>query len=122
MATENTEIIYPTTTDADGFYYEDEVDEARDIQTKEYENGNLIKKVKLSRGKVAIVRELMSSDVSKAYQLAGAKNKEDRRVVAAMISLAVTIDEKPVMMEDVLDTMKAKDYMRLASANAALNF
>ena len=118
---ETNEKNYPTAPDANGFYFEDSMDEAREISTKRYDNGNLIKSVRLRQGKIAIVRELDRKELLKMYEIAGDGGNDNTRVIAAMISLATKIDDKEIIMEDVLE-YKAKDFARLSTAAQSLNF
>lgn len=111
--------VYPTPPDQDGFYFETENEEIMGIQTKEYENGNLVKKVPLRKGKFATVRELDRKELRKVYEIAGGNDKD--RLVSALIAMSTKIDDQELIMEDVLE-YKAKDYSRLSLAAQALNF
>ena len=114
------EKVYPTLPDADGFYFENENDEVMDILTKEYDNGNLIKKVPLRKNRFAIVRELDQKEMKKVREIAG-DAKDQQRLTAAMIALCAKIDDKELIMEDILE-YKAKDFGRLSLAAQELNF
>jgi hypothetical protein len=48
------EIVYPRPTE-DGYFYEDDTDEALNIETKTYENSRQVKRVVLSDKSIAIV-------------------------------------------------------------------
>lgn len=111
--------VYPTPPDQDGFYFETENEEVMEIQTKEYENGNLIKKVPLRKGRFAIVRELDRKELKKVYEIAGGNDKD--RLSASLIAMSAKIDDQELIMEEVLE-YKAKDYSRLSMAAQALNF
>ena len=115
-----TEINYPTLPDADGFYFENENEELLAITTKEYENGNLVKKVPLKKGRFAIVRELDQKEMKKVREIAG-DGKDQQRFSASMIAMCTRIDDKDLIMEDVLE-YKAKDFGRISMAAQALNF
>ena len=86
--------------------------------TKEYDNENLIKKVPLRKGRIAIVRELDRKEMNKAREIAGG---DKDKIVASLISRCTKIDDKELIMEDILE-YKAKDFNRLAVAAQALNF
>ncbi len=109
---------YPTLPNAEGFYFESDSDEALEISTKEYENGNLVKKVQLRKGKFAIVRELDRKEMNKVREIA---NGDNEKMAASLIATCAKIDDKELIMEDVLE-FKAKDYNRLTVAAQSLNF
>jgi uncharacterized protein YbjQ (UPF0145 family) len=109
--------MYPKTT-TDGFEYSDESEEALGIETKTYENGNLVKRVKLTDGRIAIIRELNGKDVELSSRIHG--NDKDK-VLMAMCSVATRINENAIVIED-LELMKAKDYQKIRIACALLNF
>ncbi len=109
---------YPTKPDSDGFYFEDETDESMQVMTKVYENENAIMKVLLRRGRIAIVRELTGDEILTASKPAG---KDQAKVQPAIAAYATKIDDKPLLMEDLL-AMKAKDYLKIMYASNALNF
>ncbi len=113
--------IYPTLPDSNGFYFEDENEELLNIKTKEYDNGNLIKQVELKKGKIAIVRELDRKESKKAYEIAGEWKEDKDRLAAALIAVSTKIDDKEILMEDVL-LFKAKEFNRLSIATQSLNF
>ena len=109
---------YPTKPDADGFFFENEEEEKKGISTKEYENGNVVKKTKLKKGRTAIVRELLGKDNKDIVKLMGDKTEN---YLNAAISIATKIDDKPVFMEDI-DFMHMKDVNRLTEMYQSLNF
>ncbi len=113
--------IYPTLPDSNGFYFEDENEELLNIKTKEYDNGNLIKQVELKKGKIAIVRELDRKESKKAYEIAGEWKEDKDRLATALIAVSTKIDDKEILMEDVL-LFKAKEFNRLSIATQSLNF
>jgi len=116
---ETTEIekVYPTTPDADGWYYEDEGSEALGIESKETD-GDLFKRVKLSGNRIAIVRELLSPEVRKAKGLVG---KNPDKLEIAFASLATEIDGKTIPMPEY-DYFKARDFNKIIMASNQLNF
>lgn len=110
---------FPTKPDAEGFYYENEVEETYGIATKEYENGNLVKRVPLSGKRTAIVRELNYEDGTNAIKMC---NGSEDLYMHAKMSIATKVDgDKIIMMEDI-PKMKLKDTERLTMAFQALNF
>jgi len=111
--------LYPTQPNNDGFFYENEGDEAMGILTKEYENGHKVKQLQLSTGKTAIVRELMGKEVLKYQRLA---EGDREKVLPAMMAIAIKIDGAELLMEDYLEDIKAKDYHKLMLACQDLNF
>jgi hypothetical protein len=111
--------IYPTTPDAEGLYYANEADEAMAITTKDYDNGNRIKRIPLSTGKVAIVRELMGHEVLKYQRIA---DGDREMVLPAMIAVSTKIDGQEMIVEDYLHKVKAKDYTKIMLACQDLNF
>jgi len=110
---------YPTPKDQDGFFFEDEAEEARGIKTRIYENGNRVKNVTLSNGKVAIVRELTGKEVMEARKYDGGK-ADDARIVNIVAAIATNIDGKNIVPED-LETFKARDFLKITSCSVLLN-
>lgn len=100
------------------FYFADKEDEAMGIETYVYPNGNMIKRLQLSTGKTAIVRELKGVDMTEVEKLT---DGDTSKVFPAIIAVATKIDGGFIVMEDVLQ-YKAKDYNRLKIAASALNF
>lgn len=99
------------------FYFADKEDEAMGIETHVYPNGNMIKRVRVSKG-VAVVRELLGVDMTDVERLT---DGDQGKVFPAMIAVATKIEGQGIVMEDVLQ-YKAKDYNRLKIAVSALNF
>ena len=91
------------------------------ILTKNYDNGNIVKKAPLKNGRTAIVRELTGADVLVAQEIAGDKDKRGRRYQLAVAALATKVDGVQVVLEDLL-AMKASDMTKISSASALLNF
>ena len=102
----------------DEFQYLDESEEALGLETKTHENGHQVKRVKLSNGSVAIIRELNGKDVEFTSRL---HNNEKEKVIMSMTAVATKIDGQDIVIED-LEVMKAKDYNKLRMACALLNF
>ena len=120
-------IIYPTTSNEEGWFIEDEGDASFEILTKEYENGNLVKKFTIKRGKnkgkEVVIRELMGKDMDDIQKvLKGEKEgeRENKYMQYAMFK-ASNLGELNIMPEDI-PNMHASDYNRLNIANASLNF
>jgi hypothetical protein len=100
------------------FYFADKDDEVMGIETHVYPNGNMIKRLKLSNGKSAVIRELKGMDMTEVEKLT---DGDTSKVFPAIIAVATKIDGAGIVMEDVLQ-YKAKDYNRLKIAASALNF
>jgi hypothetical protein len=112
------EIVYPKPTE-DGYFYEDDTDEALNIETKTYENGRQVKRVVLSDKSIAIVRELNGAEmegVSKAIN-----KKEEGKYLMAVCMFATTINGGKVTMDE-LEQMRGRDYNRIRTACATINF
>lgn len=110
--------MYPTPPDEDGFIVEDETMDAMDMASKTYENDNKIIRVKLSKGRTAIVRELVGTEGMKAAQIAG---KSAEKLKVAYAALSTKIDDKTYVMEDLMN-FKSKDLNKLILATQLLNF
>ena len=100
------------------WYSESENDLALSIETKKYSNGNLVKRCFLSDGRVAICRELTGADCVESDKISQSKQE---LVYSAMMALSAKIDDKPVVLEDLLQ-MKAKDFNRIKIMTVTLNF
>ena len=113
------EATYPTIPDADGFYYENEVEFGLDILTKSYENGNMVKKSLLPRcGKTAIVRELLGKDNDIIRNYMG---EVESLYQYAAITTATLFDGGKLAIDEVR-SLKLKDFNRLLIMHQALNF
>lgn len=100
------------------FFFENEEEKAMGIETATYPNGNIVKRVKLSDGREAIVRELTGKDMKRSDIIAGGKQEN---AIPALMSLSTKIDGFEIPMEDY-DRMKAKDYAKIKFATTLLNF
>ncbi len=110
---------YPTQPNSDGFFFEDEGNEALGIESKVYENGNEIRRVKLSNGKIAIVRELTGLETGLGVQrLCGDKQEN---YLFALISIATKVDDTGYTMEEIKE-MRGKDFRKLQVASGQVNF
>lgn len=114
---QNQPTTYPLQT-TDGFFFADDTDEAMGIESKVYENANEVRRIKLSTGKYAIVRELKAWEVEESSRL---HQNEKEKYIMAIATIATTIDEQKITYED-LKFMKAKDWTKIKSAVAAINF
>ena len=115
------ETSYPTKLDNNGYFLENLQAELMQTYTKENEDGTIVKKVILKNGKVGIVRELDRSEMKKALQISGDINNDNDKYLAALISVSTKIDDKEIIMEDILN-YKAKDFIRLSYAVQSINF
>lgn len=114
----NTENTFPTTADADGFFIESDSDNVMNIYTKLYENGNKVKKVTLSTGKVAIVRELLGEETKNITRF---MDKDPERYQMAGITVATKVDDQLQPIE-FYEKMKMRDFNKLLSMYQDLNF
>lgn len=108
---------YPTPKDEEGYYYQDKSDELMGIETRD-EEGGISKRVTLSNGKKATVRELLAEDDIEIGRIIG-KNEALR--LPALLSKACLFDGKPMIAEDI-QKIKLRDYTKLKMANSGVNF
>ncbi|MDI3319991.1 hypothetical protein [Pinibacter soli] len=112
-------VTYPTTPNAEGFFYESEEDSEIGILTKIYPNGNKIKKVLLPKcGRIAVVRELTGNDNKEIAKFMG---KDVEKYQSASLTIATTIDGQRETFE-FFNSLKLKDYNRLLAIHSDLNF
>lgn len=102
----------------DGYQFLDETDEAMGIASKKYENGNEVKRIKLSDGRIATVRELPAWEMEESEKFH--ENKANQ-VTMGVATMCTQIDGKNVAFED-LKFMKGKDWNKIKVACATLNF
>ena len=116
-------IVYPTQADADGWFFAAEGDQALCIETRTDADENVFKRVALTRGRTAILRELTSKE-SKTAQSIGGKNQD--LVLDAYLALCATITDTDGTIEkfvaEDIEGWKAKDTNRLRTAAYQLNF
>lgn len=113
--------VYPTAPDADGFFYATEDEEAFEILTKEYSNGNLVKKTILPRcKKEAVVRETFGRDMDEIGRFVKKDSGQGNQNIA-YITVATKIEGKKETYE-YFEGLKSKDINRLILMNTALNF
>jgi hypothetical protein len=113
----STETIYPKPT-TDDYCFLDETDEAMGVETKKYENGNEVKRVTLSSGKIAQVRELKAWEMEESSRL---HQNDKEKITMAVAALSTTIDDVKVVYEE-LRQMKGKDWLKIKYAVALINF
>jgi len=119
MQTTDEKKVYPTAPDAEGFYFKDTEDEEQAIFSKDYPNGNKIKKTNLpSSGLEAVVRELLGKDTK---EITRHMDKDTERYQMAAITAATTIGGNKQTFE-FFENMKLKDFNRLLSMYQDLNF
>lgn len=109
---------YPKPT-SDGFFFDDEPDELLGIESKTYENGHEVRRVKLSNGESAIVRELSGKEIGIDVKRLSENNQEKAQF--AMIALSTTINGRAITMEEVME-MRGKDFSKLRVAMGKINF
>lgn len=112
--------VYPTTPDAEGFYFKTEDEEGMQILTRDYDNGGEVKKVVLSNGATAVVRKLKGRDFVETKKQIQADNSLDFETVN--MAVATTIDGKQQPPEYFLDDLFQGDFSKLIIAYSSLNF
>lgn len=131
----NGEEQYPSIADTDGWYYESEGQAALQIETRvDSETEDTEKRIKLSRGRIGIMRELTRKENNTAKTIAGLNGKNSNvqnpalqdKAMAAMIAVGTKFYDKDgkelkYVMEDILE-FKGKDSNRLDAACGSLNF
>ncbi len=116
---DNAEVkVYPLAT-ADGFFFEDETNEAMAIESHIYENKKEVRRVTLSDGTICIVRQLtgkeMGTDVTRLI------GKDQDNYQYALVSVATKFNDQGRTLEEIKD-MLGKDYLKLQIACAQINF
>jgi aspartate/glutamate racemase len=118
MSIEKQQAIYPSTPDADGFYFENDEEMTVGVMTKKYENGNIVKRVIFPDGKTAIVRELTGKDQKLINRFS---NQDEEKIMLAGVTVATTVDGKQETYE-FFEAMKLKMLNRLMFCFRELNF
>ena len=131
---ENQEVVknYPTQPDAEGYQFLSEEDEAMEIETRNDDDENVFKRVKLSKGRTAVIRELGPKEMKQAMTMIGkgqgGKPNTDN-LPDAYVALSTTITDSKgekwvFVMEDLMDAkkFKGKDYGKLLAACTSINF
>lgn len=105
-----------TNQDPEWFFETDDEKESG-IETKKYDNGSILKRVKLSDGRVAVCRRLKGFDMQEiTRQMAGkAENYQN-----AVMARSITIDEQKIVVDDITQVWM-DDYTLLLSI-ASINF
>lgn len=109
--------VFPKAT-SDGFSFLSEDDETMGVETQEYENGNLVKRVTLKKGNKAVVRELKAWEVEESQRFH--KNNQEL-LFMAIAAKCVKIDDKNLAFEDVKN-LRASDWVSIKAAVSLLNF
>nr|WP_295875680.1 hypothetical protein [uncultured Chitinophaga sp.] len=110
---------YPTGPDTDGFFIESESDAAMNIFTRQYENGNKVKKCLLPvLGKTAVVRQMLARDSKEVARFTGGDAEQYQM---ACITVATTFDGSKMPIE-AIEVIKFSDYTLLITMCQALNF
>lgn len=112
-------ITYPTEPDADGFFIESESDAAMNIFTRQYENGNKVKRCLLPvLGKTVVVRQMLARDSKEVARFTGGDAEQYQM---ACITVATTFDGSKMPIEEI-EVIKFSDYTLLITMVQALNF
>ena len=96
---------------------ETEEDKLFGIETKRYQNGQVMKRCTLSDGRIAEARRLKGSDGREVSRLT---NGEQEKYQKAIIALSVTISGEAIVIED-LDAMWLDDVTKITML-ASINF
>lgn len=97
--------------------YETDDDKDLGIETQRYENGQIMKRVKLSDGRYAVARRLKGRDANSVRRItAGDEGKYSEAIAVQCIK----IDDKALVIEDLAD-MWMDDYQSIMSI-ATINF
>ena len=102
----------------DVWFTEDETDEAMGIETMHYANGAIVKKCKLKDGRVAQSRLLKGKDRVMLKRITG---DDSSKVQDAIIALSTTINEKPLIIEDI-DDLWFNDLTKIQAMASSINF
>lgn len=121
----NEEKQYPTLPDEKGFLFENAEEEEEGIATKVYDNGSVVKRVIINRGKTeVIVRELLAKDSKQTAAMAGfvdGKKGSEEDLKYSTIHVACTFNGEKLPMDDIA-CLKMKDFSLVWKANQTLNF
>jgi hypothetical protein len=119
MQTEDQKTVsFPTSLDADGYFFETEIDQELAIRTKLFENSSKTKTVLLFDGKTAVVRELTGRDTKSIARFQG---QDQEKYMIAAVAVATTIDGKAETFE-YFEGMKLKSLNKLIAMFQDLNF
>jgi hypothetical protein len=78
----------------------------------------MIKEITLPSGKIAKLEEYKGKHIREASKIA---DGDQTKLMFALISLCATIDDQPILMED-LDEMNGRDVMMLMTEFNDANF
>lgn len=97
--------------------FENDDDKEMGIETRRYDNGQIMKRAKLSDGRIAVARRLKGFDSREIQKVIGSDANKYRD---AVIARCITINEQKVVIEDV-EQMWMDDYNTVL-ALATINF
>ncbi len=100
------------------WHFADDNEKVLGVETAIYANGNEVKRLTLSSGKTAIIRELSGQDMIQVTKLTGS-NPDN--YTPALMHYAVKIDGHQLPMED-FPKLKGKDFNKLNIQVLSLNF
>lgn len=105
------------------FSFANEIEKTLGIETAIHSDGTQVKRIQLSDGKQATVRELLGRDCMAIDKMIAISNDSDKEslYMNALFHYSVEIDNKKIPLEDFA-TLKMKDYSKIKVAVQALNF
>lgn len=115
---------YPTAANAEGFFFQDHDEYEMGVETKEYESGSRIKRFKLSDGTECITRKLRGRDSVDAQEKAGKNKKGEMNQARYMLicaAKATKFNDKELLPEE-LENLWLSDFNKVTAVNAFLNF
>lgn len=102
------------------WHFASKEDESLKVETAIYKNGNQVKRVPLSDGRIATLRELLGSDMMKVDTMLAA-GRDQEKYFPIMMHFAAKIDGFTLPIED-FENMKGKDYNQIKIQVMSLNF
>ena len=115
---ENT-TTYPTQPSPEGFFYENENEASQEILTRVYDNGSIVKQVKLPKcGKLAVIRSLKAKATTEIRRFMGG---DADKYEVAVVTTAATLDGNKMTIEEI-EELPLKDFQLLLSMCGELNF
>ena len=111
--------IFPTEPNQEGFFYQNEDEKTAETETKIYENGATVKRVKLSSGSFAVIRMLKGRDFMETKKRLQSDNSLDPETIG--VALATKVDGKQHPPEFYLDDLYQNDYLKIFLAYGLLN-
>jgi hypothetical protein len=100
------------------FAFLNKEDQESGIETATYKNGHQAKRFKLSDGRIAVVRELMGSDMMKIDNII---STDKDNYMPALFHFATKIAGSTIPMEDFA-LLKGKDFNKIKLQVLGLNF